>query len=533
MNPSRRDLVKLGVVGSVFGGTGNRTQGQAPGTVASSVLNVRDFGATGDGHTLDTVAINRAIETVEKRGGGTVWIPSGNYLSYSIRLRSNVALHLDAGSTIIAADTPMEGVAPGSSKRYDAAEPDTPAAVYQDWGHNHWRNSLIWGEDLHDVAILGPGLIWGRGLSRGAYKDTPVAEKPGVGNKAIGLKNCRNVTLRDFSVVKGGHFAILLTGVDNITLDNLKIDTNRDGMDIDCCRNVRVSNCTVNSPWDDGICLKSSYALGYARSTENVTISNCFITGKYETGGLLDGSYKALTDATAPGRQLPFNGRIKCGTESSGGFRNITISNCVLEKSRGFAIQSMDGGIIEDISINNVTMREASNGPFYIRQGGRMRSPAGTPVGLIRRVRISNLISEDAISPMACMIQGFPGHPVEDVYLSDIFCSQIGGSAPYSGIPPEVNPKLTEPGSFPKQPAYGLFVRHAKNLEASNVEFAVVKADGRPAVWMQDVQGVDFFRIRASGGQGIFDLHDVTQFRVSGSRGILDIESGDAITRTL
>ena len=105
-----------------------------------------------------------------------------------------------------------------------------------------------------------------------------------MGNKAIALKNCRNVIFRDFSILKGGHFGLLLTGVDNLTIDNLKIDTDRDGIDIDCCQNVRVSNCTVNSPWDDGICPKSSYALGYARATRNVTITNCWVTGTYELG---------------------------------------------------------------------------------------------------------------------------------------------------------------------------------------------------------------------------------------------------------
>jgi polygalacturonase len=115
-----------------------------------------------------------------------------------------------------------------------------------------------------------------------------------VANKAIALKNCRNVILRDFSILHGGHFGILATGVDNLTIDNLKIDTNRDGMDIDCCRNVRIANCSVNSPWDDGICLKSSFALGYARATEMVTISNCLVTGSYEEGALLDGTLETI-----------------------------------------------------------------------------------------------------------------------------------------------------------------------------------------------------------------------------------------------
>ncbi len=184
-----------------------------------------------------------------------------------------------------------------SSGGYDAAEPQGAWEPYQDYGHNHWHNSLLWGENLHDVSILGPGRIWGKGLSRGHQHDTerpPDSSKPGVGNKTIALKLCRNVTLRDFQILKGGWFGILATGVDNLTIDNLRIDTNRDGMDIDCCRNVRVSNCTVNSPYDDGICPKSSFALGYARATENVTITNCFVTGNYEIGSVLDGTWKPM-----------------------------------------------------------------------------------------------------------------------------------------------------------------------------------------------------------------------------------------------
>jgi polygalacturonase len=136
-------------------------------------------------------------------------------------------------------------------------------------------------------------LIWGKGLSRG-WGVGPKAEDPGVANKAIALKNCRNVLLRDFSILHGGHFGILATGVDNLTIDNLKIDTNRDGMDVDCCRNVRITNCSVNSPWDDGICLKSSFALGYARATEMVTISNCLVAGSYEGRGAARWDVQAL-----------------------------------------------------------------------------------------------------------------------------------------------------------------------------------------------------------------------------------------------
>ncbi|HEV2499966.1 MAG TPA: glycosyl hydrolase family 28-related protein, partial [Terriglobia bacterium] len=223
----------------------------------SGFYDVRTFGATGDGRTLDTPAINKAIEAAAGAGGGTVWFPAGTYLCYSIHLKSNVTLYLDHGATILAAEPPAEGASGG----YDPPEPG-PEPQYQDFGHSHWHNSLIWGIGLENLSILGPGLIWGKGLRRSVGRNPHPA---GIGDKAIALKNCHNVTLRDFSILQGGHFAILATGVDNFTIDNLVIDTNRDAMDIDCCHNVRVSNCTVNSPWDDGICPKSSYALGYAR----------------------------------------------------------------------------------------------------------------------------------------------------------------------------------------------------------------------------------------------------------------------------
>lgn len=259
-----------------------------PGVVdAAGVYNVRTFGAKGDGESLDTPAINKAIETAAAAGGGTVRFPAGNYLSVSIRLKSNITLYLDQGATIVAAE-------PSKGFKYDPPEPN-PWDAYQDFGHSHWHNSLIWGENLENVSILGPGRIWGKGLVRsGGQSRTPEqnaalnqararepvrpfgypnprdAVESGWGNKAISLKLSRNVLIRDISILHGGHFAILATGVDNLTIDNVKIDTNRDGIDIDACRNVRISNCSINSPFDDAICPKGSFALGFARATENV-----------------------------------------------------------------------------------------------------------------------------------------------------------------------------------------------------------------------------------------------------------------------
>src|SRR6185369_10731801 len=280
---------------------GTWLRGAEPGPAA---YDVRAFGARGDGTTIDTDAINKAIDAAAAAGGGTVHFPAGTYASFSVRLKSHVILSLGAGATLLAAD-PASG-----QGRYDAPEPNEHD-LYQDFGHSHWQNSLIWGIGVEDVGIVGPGRIDGKGLTRrgpGARWKQKTGDRPlsmaapssaanvaddpeaaarsqmeGLGNKAIALKLSRHVLLRDFSILQGGHFAVLATGVDDLTIDNVKIDTNRDGLDIDACRDVRISNTSVNAPNDDAIVLKSTYALGYRRATENVTITNCQVTG-YDLG---------------------------------------------------------------------------------------------------------------------------------------------------------------------------------------------------------------------------------------------------------
>src|SRR5439155_17250705 len=229
---------------------------------------------------------------------------------------------------------------------------------------------------------------------------------------------------RDFSILNGGHFALLATGVDNLTIDNLKVDTNRDGLDIDSCRNVRISNCSVNSPNDDAIVLKSSYALGFARATENVTITNCLVSG-YDIGSLLDATYKRNVTA-APDRDGR-TGRIKLGTESNGGFKNIAISNIVFDHCRGLALETVDGGLLEDVTISNITMRDVMNSPIFLRLGRRMRGPEGMPVGQLRRVNISNIIAYNADPRYPSIIAGIPQHDVEAVTLNDIRIVYRGG----------------------------------------------------------------------------------------------------------
>ncbi len=523
--------------------------------MSRSNFNVRTFGAAGDGTTLDTAAINKAIDAAAAAGGGTVYFPAGTYASYSIHLKSNISLYLEQGATLLAADAPPEGT-PGG---YDEPEPNQ-WDKYQDFGHTHWHNSLIWGENLENISILGPGRIFGRGLSRGGGRKDPLPGEPrpvvtppvnvaarapgaggtggavspatpfgypnardslpaGVGNKSIALKNCRNVIFRDFTIFHGGHFAILATAVDNWTCDNLKIDTNRDGIDFDCCQNVRVANCTVNSPNDDGICPKSSFGLGYNRPTENVTITNCQVSG-FDEGTLLDGTRKRSGRPGGP------TGRIKCGTEGNGGFHNLTISNCVFEYCRGLALEEVDGGLLEDVTVSNLTMRDIVNAPIFIRLGARLRGPDPITVGAARRIKIDNVIAHNVSSQSGVLIVGLAGHAIEDVALSHILIEFEGGGTAEQAAReiPDFAEEYPEPSRFGTIPSYGLFAQHVKGLALDHVELRYAKGDLRPTVILNDVAGADFDHVKFqhAAGTPTFVLKGVEGFDLRAGAGLPD-----------
>jgi polygalacturonase len=501
------------------------THGAAPAGSSHS-FNVMSYGAEGDGKTIDSPAINKAIEAASAAGGGIVFFPPGTYLCYSIRLKSSISIVLSNGTSIVAADSPTQPGSPG----YDLAESIGPWEAFQDYGHSHHHNSLIWGEGLENVAIYGPGLIFGKGLSDGRDK-APRAEQPGVGNKAIALKNCRDVLLRDFSILLGGHFGIFALGVDNLTIDNLKIDTNRDGMDIDCCRNVRVSNCSVNSPWDDAICLKSSFALGYARATQWVTITNCFVSGKFAEGALLDGTLRGPPPERAARKDFGI-ASIKFGTESNGGFKNITVSNCVFEGCRGIIILTVDGGVIEDVSFSNITMHDTVYSPIFLRLGSRMRGPEGVPVGAIRRINISNIVSSSSTSRYASMIVGLPNHLIEDVKISNVLIRHSGGGTQQdAALRPVENEKgYPDPMMFGTTPAHGLLVRHAAGVEIKDFKVTSVEPDARPVFWLDDVQHTDFFDIKTNQkpGAAIFTLSDVKDIDIARCKPLADVHIAEA-----
>lgn len=500
----------------------------------AAAFNVRAHGATGDGTTVDTEAINRTILAADAVGGGTVYFPPGTYLSGSIRLKSNITLYLEAGATIEAAS---EKVA-----RFDEPEPNEwgDKFHYQDFGHSHWQNSLIWGIGLRNISILGPGLIHGKGLSSGfnRFADESKGERryhgnpEGSGNKAIALRDCHNVVLRDFSILHGGWFGILATGVNNLTIDNLKIDTNRDAIDIDACQNVRVTNTSINSPWDDGICLKASYGLGEIRHCDNITISDCYLAGSFDEGTLLDGTFKR----SDPAYKSYGTGRIKLGTESNGDFKNITITNCVFDGSRGIAIESVDGAHIEDVAISNITMRHVQNSPIFLRLGARLRGPDGTKVGSIKRVSVNNLVASDAHWNLGNVISGIPGHPIEDVHFSNVrIVFQGGGTSELAErVPPEEEKSYPEPSMFGDMPSYGFFFRHVKGITLHHVKLDFASPEARPAFVLDDVQNAWFDHLdvkRGSADAPMFDLRNVADFSVTDSRHISDTRRESAVTR--
>ncbi|MBE8519466.1 right-handed parallel beta-helix repeat-containing protein [Amycolatopsis sp. H6(2020)] len=445
-------------------------------------------------------------------------------------MKSNVTLHLDRGATLL-------GATPTAAGGYDP--PGTGAGnSYQDFGHSHWRASLIWGEGLENISITGAGRIDGNGLIPRMENNSP----SGAGDKVIALKTCDKVTIRDVTIVGRGHIGILATGVDNLTIRGVTIDTLRDGINIDCCRHVRVSDAMINTFNDDGIALKSSYALGFPRATEHVTITGCTVSG-YDVGTVVAGT-RERNDLASWDGDGPF-GRVKLGTESNGGFRNVTVSNVRFERCRGLALETVDGGVLEDITIRDITMQEVTSAPIFLRLGARMNGPSGVPVGKLRRISITNVVAHDADPRYASIIAGVPGHSIEDVRIRDVRITYRGGLSMVEAAeqPPDLINKFfalpgarepydvpervdthPEPAIFGVLPAYGFYVRHVKQVEMRNVEVCFAKQDRRPAIVLDDVDTAVFCHCQAEKAPKIptFVLRNVSRFTARHTRPVPD-----------
>jgi polygalacturonase len=442
---------------------------------SSSYYDVRRYGAKGDGATKDTTALQAAIDDAARRGGGVVLLPVGRYLSGTIHLRSQVTLRLARGATLIASrqDTdfdPYESPPPGSissAKVTWAAEdvrqhtinsalrPDLMAKTVDNPDTTYSHYSLIVGDSLSNVTIDGFGTIDGNRTRRG-------------GPKLIALKNCRHVSIRGLTLRNAPSYNVSLSGTEDADLEGLTIVNGyADGIDPDNSRHVRITNCKIDT-WDDAICAKASLALGHRLSTEDLHVRNCTLKTS--------------------------NSGFKFGTESEGDLRNVTISECVIERraygrgpSMGIAIESVDGGDVDGVVVSKVEMRDVRT-PIFLRLGNRGRGMAVRHPGAMKNIRISDIVASGAQGPSS--ITGLPGFPIKSVTLSNITVSAVGGGNHTRFDVAELPGAYPEAEMFGPLPAYALYARHIVGLTVSNWRDRLAQADPRPAAMFDDVSGL-------------------------------------------
>ena len=378
----------------------------------SNVIDITEYGAEA-GFEADAVknteAINKAMEDLSAMGGGTVIVPDGLFKMYTIVLQSNVNIFLSDDAIILGARPGVDGgnyLEPEVNKYFGL----------QDHGHSFFRNSMIYGIGVENVMIYGEGLISGsyidkRGftyftVSRRDTADPKFRTEPGYNGvwnppddvdtlkdqgyhfflneggqptwknatKSIAIIDSRNIVLSGFDMREAGHFAIITEGCSNLLIENMVIDTNRDGMDIDGTSDVTIRNCWINAPLDDAICLKASFGTGRLDPTENVLIHNCVVSG-YDAGSVLEGTFlenrleSDAWDARGP------NGRIKLGTEATCGFDRITIAGVVFAHSEGLNLQTVDCSNLTNIIATDLAMFDVTDSPVYIQIGDRGRYP--------------------------------------------------------------------------------------------------------------------------------------------------------------
>jgi polygalacturonase len=441
---------------------------------APATFNVKTFGAKGNGSTLDDDAIDRAINAASAAaGGGIVVFPSGTYQSRTIHLKSNVTLQLDSGSTIRAA---------GSG--FDAAEPN-PFSQWQDYGHSHFHNALMWGDGITNLTITGSGTIDGAGL------ETANAVPKGHGDKILSLTRCTNLTLRGVTFRRGGHFAVLTNGCDGVLLDNLKVltSTDRDGVNLINTSNVEVTHSRIEAS-DDSLSFKSDFALGRTFPSEHIRVHDSTILSTE-------------------------NNALQFGVESCGDFRDVVFEDVAITGAgkAGIGIVSHDGGSITDVHYNRVTMNKVSS-PFFIRLGGRGKCPGKPPAGKISGITFTDITGSNLTTPApvrgapeyASTVIGTPGADITDLSFTNVKLTVPGNhkAADANVVPPD-RPIDYRPREFGIRPAYGFWLRHVQRVTFTNVDVQFDKADARPAFAVDDGGQVQVLGSKFERSTGSFD----------------------------
>ncbi|MDE3067043.1 MAG: right-handed parallel beta-helix repeat-containing protein [Verrucomicrobiota bacterium] len=463
----------------------------------SGIFDVKAHGAAGDGRTLDTKAVNRAIAACHAAGGGVVYMPPGTYLSGTVILRSNVTLYLEAGATLLGSRTLSDySSQPGPSPKADANQ-----------------RHLVFARDAENVGLAGPGRIDGQGPAfwapsgrtpppaSEAWRDVATYDWKPLPRPSPMLEfyNCKNLRIEDVRIENSPGWTLRPIQCDHVVIrgiavKNPVIGPNTDGIDLTCSRNVFISDCLVETG-DDALCLKSESPYGgEPRVSKNITITNCVLTGCC-------------------------NG-LKFGTATRGVFENVAFTNSVIFNDdvplnariiAGIALEMVDGGRLEGVVISNIRMQRART-PIFIRRGNRSPRPDGAP-GILRGVMIENVHATGAI--LTSSVTGLPGFDVEDVTLSNI---RIGSEE--KGLASWVERKIPElPGSYPEArmfgrlPAYGFYCRHVKGLRLNHVEFHAPAAEERPALVCDDVRDLDVDGLKGAAIAGTRAVVQLMQTR--------------------
>lgn len=411
-------------------------------------FDVRAHGATGDGVHLDTAAIQSAVDACAAAGGGAVQFPPGTYRSGTIRLRDRVRLHIGGGATLLAS-THLA---------------DYPVLVpkLRSFTDTYTDKSLIYAEGVTGAGLEGEGVIDGQGASfSGPYKVRPYKVRPYL----VRFIECREIAVRGLELRNSPMWVQHYLACEGVRISGIRVHSrvnrNNDGIDIDSSSAVRISDCHIVSG-DDAIVLKATTT----RPCRDVVVTNCVLS--------------SLCNA------------LKLGTESTGGFDNIVISNCAVYDTNlaGIALEAVDGGSLERVTVSHIVMRNVQC-PIFVRLGDRGRpyteGAAKPPAGTLRNVLIEG-IEADGASRAGCPIAGIPGHPIENLTLRDISLSFAGGGAAPVHVVPEQTAGYPEYRMFGALPAYGLYARHIRGLRLDNVTCTAATPDARPAFLADDVE---------------------------------------------
>lgn len=437
-------------------------------------FNIKDLGAIGDGVSLNTVAVQKAIDRCSESGGGIVRIPAGRFVIGTVQIKSNVTLSFDHGAELLGSqdmkDYPIDKLRPAREGNSEC---------------------LLYAEDATNIRFEGLGVIDGRG-SREAF---PKRSGPGGKDnrpRLIRFENCKKLTFSGLTYKNPAFWGIHLVDCKDVHITGVILqmrdnNSNNDGFDIDGCENVLLENSDIHSH-DDAICLKSSL-----NPCRNIIVRNCNVSS-----------------TTAP---------LKFGTSSSGGFIDVDVSNCHFFDCPmgGIKLQIVDGGRMENIKISRIVMDNIGS-PIFIRLANRGRiyttntytgtnllngeKSEGAGVGSIKGIKITDVVANVTMASQGrmgsrqiaqagpIMIASIPGHNVEDVLLENIKISYPGGIEEVSSrVVSEDETRYPEQYFFGVLPAWGAYIRHAKNIEFKNVEMTLREEDARQKIIVEDVEG--------------------------------------------